>query len=220
MRRFGRSHHLPASQRLIVAPRSAPAHGSRPPAAFRQRFHGESGPAEGFCAPEVWHEPTGRKKIRFITEPAGEGYIHPVTPEEVAERVQQLPRRFRRNLEVVQFSRMTRKRGVFPCYGMQWGSAVYLYPIEASLVETYARPPRPEQIVEARMFGAKWEQTDGEWQLVWTEKTIRDFYLNNVLIHEIGHSVDDRNTRFQDRERFANWFAVEYGYRVSRGRRS
>jgi predicted metalloendopeptidase len=43
--------------------------------------------------------------------------------------------------------------------------------------------------------------------------------LNNVLIHEIGHTVDDRNSSFLDRERFANWFAVEYGYRASRGRR-
>jgi len=41
-----------------------------------------------------------------------------------------------------------------------------------------------------------------------------------VLIHEIGHTVDDRNGGYIDRERFANWFAVEYGYRASRGGRS
>jgi hypothetical protein len=69
------------------------------------------------------------------------------------------------------------------------------------------------------MFGGKWEQEGRRWRLVWTEKAIRDFYLNNVLIHEIGHTIDDRNSSFQDRERFANWFAVEYGYRASRGRR-
>ncbi len=217
MRRSRRQHHRPASQRIVVSPRSAPRQG-RPAAAFRQRFNGD-GYSESFGAPEVWHEPTGRGRIRYITEPPGPGYIHPVTAAEVADRIAQLPPRCRANLEVVQFSRMTRKRSLFPCYGMQWGAAVYLYPIEETLVEVYGRSPHPEQVIEARMFGGKWEEVDGQWRLVWTEQTIRDFYLNNVLIHEIGHSIDNRNSSFLDRERYANWFAVEYGYRVSRGRR-
>ena len=83
--------------------------------------------------PETWHEPVGRSSVKFVVEPAGEGYIHPVTTEEVAERIEQLPKGFRNKLEIVQFSRMTRKRALFPCYGMQWGTAVYLYPIESTL---------------------------------------------------------------------------------------
>lgn len=114
---------------------------------------------------------------------------------------------------------MTRKRGLFPCYGLQWGPNVYLYPIEETLVEHFTRPPRPEQQVEARMYGGRWEQAGEYWQLIWTPETIRDFYLNNVLIHEIGHVNDSRNRNFQARERFANWFAEEYGYRASRNRR-
>jgi len=219
MRRSGQTHHRPASQRLNFSPRSVPARGGRPAAAFRQRRPAESGLSEGFGAPEVWHEPAGRDHVKYLAEPPGLGYIHPVTIEEVAERIKRLPKRYLQNLEVVQFSRMTRKRALFPCYGMQWGSAVYLYPIEASLIEIYVGPPRPEQLIEARMFGGKWEQEKNRWRLVWTEEAIRDFYLNNVLIHEIGHTVDDRNSSFLDRERFANWFAVEYGYRASRGRR-
>ena len=59
----------------------------------------------------------------------------------------------------------------------------------------------------------------GEWTLTWTPENLKDFYLNNVLIHEIGHVLDKRNTRTADRERYANWFAIEYGYRASRGRK-
>jgi hypothetical protein len=55
--------------------------------------------------------------------------------------------------------------------------------------------------------------------LRWTEDSIKDFFLNNVLIHEIGHIHDDRNANPADRERYANWFAIEYGYRASRRRR-
>ena len=189
-----------------------------PVAAYRQRGapHQRS---ESFNAPEVWHEPTGRSQARFVVEPPGNGYIHPVTVDDVRERIAQLPRQFTRGLEVVQFSRMTRKRALFPCYGMQWGANVYLYPIEESLVEIYVRPPRPRQQIEAKMYGGRWVQDGNDWQLIWTPATIRDFYLNNILIHEIGHVNDDRNSSYVDRERYANWFADEYGYRASRGRR-
>ena len=44
-------------------------------------------------------------------------------------------------------------------------------------------------------------------------KAAQDFYLNNILIHELGHLVDERNTGYIERERYAEWFAVQYGYR-------
>jgi hypothetical protein len=156
---------------------------------------------------------------RYVVQPTGEGYIHPVTVDEVRERIQQLPRQFTSAVEVVQLSAMTRKRSYFPLYGMQWGSTVYLYPIEASLVETYRRAPTPQQLIEARMYEGEWKQDGTTWTLSWTPETIRDFYLNNVLIHEIGHVNDTRNTNSAARERFANWFAIEYGYRPSRMKR-
>ncbi|MBX3444057.1 MAG: hypothetical protein KF774_16735 [Planctomyces sp.] len=168
-----------------------------------------------FDAPERWHEPRGRTMPRIIVEPPGREYFHPITPSEVRARILELPERFHGFVDVIQFSRMTRKRRLFPLYGLQWGTAVYLYPIEESLVETFVQPPRPQQAIETRMYGGRWAEEDGCWRLYWTRETIRDFYLNNILIHEIGHALDVRNRRPQDRERFANWFAVEYGYRRS-----
>ncbi|MEM9353911.1 MAG: hypothetical protein AAGA92_12930 [Planctomycetota bacterium] len=120
----------------------------------------------------------------------------------------------------MQFSTMTRKKSSFPCYGMQWGATLYLYPMEASLEEDFASPPRPEVVNEARMYGGRWSRpAPGLWRLSWTEETIRDFYLNNILIHELGHLLDDRNSRYIDRERYAEWFAIEYGYRATGGSR-
>ena len=110
-----------------------------------------------------------------------------MTVHEVRARLLDLPRQFVEPIEVIQFSAMTRKRKLFPCYGMQWGPNVYLYPIEESLVETYYQPPKPQQLVEARMFGGVWSQVNGYHLLTWTEQAIKDFYLNNVLSHEIGH---------------------------------
>lgn len=166
-----------------------------------------------FAPPEDWHEPRDGGSYRFVVQPAGPGFRHVVTPEEVRQRLAQLPAAFLRPLDVIQFSRMTRKKRSFPCYGMQWGSALYLYPLESNLIEYYDRPPKPAQWNEARMYGGRWhEQAPGVWALAWAEEAIKDFYLNNILIHELGHLLDDRNERPADRERFAEWFAIRYGY--------
>lgn len=191
---------------------------ARPPLAYRQRG-GRGTDGEAFNAPEDWHEPQESGHTRYVVQEPGHGYVHPVTVDEVSERLEQLPQKFTCSLEVVQLSRMTRKRALFPCYGMQWGPNIYLYPIEESLVETYVRPPLPQQLIEARMYGGRWSQDGEVWRLEWTWDSIRDFYLNNILIHEVGHVNDDRNRSFDRRERYADWFAVEYGYRASRGRR-
>ena len=174
-----------------------------------------------FVPAENWYEPSDEPAgdYRFVMQAPGAGYRHAVTPTEVRERLAELPGEMLQNLEVIQFSRMTRKKQTFPCYGMQWGNALYLYPIEDSLVEYFPRPPRPAQRIEAEMYGGTWLQQRSGWKLLWTESAVKDFYLNNILIHELGHLLDQRNTSYLDRERFAEWFAIEYGYKPSQRKR-
>lgn len=176
-----------------------------------------------FIPPENWYEPRSEARLaarggyQVIVQPAGEGFRHVVTAAEVRDRLAQLPAWATAPLEVIQLSRMTRKKQSFPCYGMQWGTTLYLYPVDDTLIEQFDAPPLPAQYNEARMYGGQWiDLGAGRWQLVWTPETIRDFYLNNILIHELAHLLDDRNSRSIDRERYAEWFAIEYGYKVSR----
>lgn len=194
------------------SPRTGAVLGKR----FRGADRGRFGPS---LPPEDWHEPTetGNSDYRVIVQDPGAGHVHVVTADEVRARLAKLPAGLLQRLEVVQLSRMTRRKRSFPCYGMQWGSAIYLYPMEESLVEYYVRPPVPSELQEAAMFGARWmQESPGVWALNWTQTAIRDFYLNNVLIHELGHILDDRNSSHVDRERYAEWFAIEYGYKPSR----
>lgn len=206
-----RQSHLRKSSQRRRHPRRG-ADNSRPAAAYRRRG-GSGRRSQTFYAQEDWHEPLGRQNPEIVVQPPGEGYIHPVTGDEVSDRLAELPARFRRQVEVVQLSRMTYKRSLFPRYGMQWGPNIYLYPIEEDLVELHARPPKPQQLIDAKMYGGTWSQEGDLWLLRWTPETIKDFYLNNVLIHEVGHVNDHRNSSYVQRERYANWFAIEYGYR-------
>ncbi len=185
----------------------------------RRALNGQSNAIEPFSPPETWYEPTSAQKgYRVIIKPPGEGYRHVVTPDEVRGRLAELPTHFVKDLDIVQLSSMTRKKQSFPCYGMQWGTTLYLYPLEESLTEYFCGPPPTAFFNEAKMYGGKWhEGSCGEWTLEWTGDSIRDFYLNNILIHELGHLLDERNSNYTDRERYAEWFATEFGYRWTGG---
>lgn len=217
--KFARNEAARLPARHLTASNSARAVRSAHSGALSQRFRGaERNVRLPFVPPEDWHEPQARAgNYRIVVQSPGEGFRHVLTPDDVRARLEQLPVHFLNGLEVVQFSRMTRKKRSFPCYGMQWGAALYLYPIETSFEEHYELPPKPLQVTEARMYGGRWvHEAPGLWKLVWTEAAIRDFYLNNILIHELGHLVDDRNSSTVDRERYAEWFAIEHGYRRSK----
>ncbi|MEQ8788144.1 MAG: hypothetical protein RIC55_17685 [Pirellulaceae bacterium] len=218
------------SFRIPSSPRNrAPSHHNASVLARSSRRRAPSGKrsrgsadraAEPFSPPEDWHEPAEKVSVgyRIIVQEPGDGYEHVVTPDEIRQRLDRLPAFMTEPLEVVQLSRMTRKKQRFPCYGMQWGTALYLYPLETGLVEYFTRPPKPNVITEARMYGGRWKRDSAAniWRLIWTPETIRDFYLNNILIHELGHLLDERNTSYFDRERYAEWFAIEHGYKASR----
>lgn len=170
--------------------------------------------------PEDWHEPViGGTGYKIITQSPGEGYRHIVTPEQVRERLNLVPQQFLEGLDVIQLSCMTMKKQRMPCYGLQWGTSLYLYPLEESLEEWFNIPPLPNVVNEAQMYGGVWDEPwPNTYRLTWSESAIVDFYLNNILIHELGHHVDDRNTNAVKRERYAEWFAIQYGYLASGGR--
>lgn len=169
--------------------------------------------------PEDWHDPIGGSNYRIIEQPAGDGFRHILTAEQVRDRLSLVPQHFLEGLDVIQFSRMTMKKQRMPCYGLQWGTSLYLYPLEESLEEWFPTPQPPGIVNEAKMYGGIWDEPwPGAYRLTWTESTIVDFYLNNILIHELGHHVDKRNTNAVKRERYAEWFAIQYGYLASGGR--
>ena len=213
-----RRQSLPKSAPRPAKRQAVQSHVSWSQRARRLQF-GSRNQCEPFAPPEDWYEPTeSGEDYQIIVQSPGEGYQHVVTPDQIRQRLAEVPQRFLEGLEIIQLSQMTRKKKSFPCYGMQWGAALYIYPLEESLEEYFYTPPRPDVINESKMYGGRWDRPEqGTWRLSWTRDTIADFYLNNILIHELGHLVDDRNSNYTDRERYAEWFAIEYGYRTSGG---
>jgi len=147
-------------------------------------------------------------------EDPGPGFYHPVSMCEVLERLMQLPRFITERLgeRLDHLSMPHLRRPSEPAYGMQWGSSVYLLPIENNLIEILPTVP-PTLRQELAKYGAEWiwNEHDKLWECHWSVETLRIFYLEDVLLHEIGHVLDDRNHSPKDREVYANAFAEQYG---------
>ncbi len=157
----------------------------------------------------IEHEGEG---IYFHVEPAGKGYTHVLNDQEILARLHELPDHLLNNLNCVVLPRMTRKRKLFNVYGMQWGQTIYLYPMPADLrVGDYHTLP-PAYVAEARQFGATVEDHPTGPVIQWTLETAKLYYLENVLIHELGHTLDMKNSSTRDREAFAEAFARKHGH--------
>lgn len=159
----------------------------------------------------LYVEPNGR--LHFKVEQPGPGYFHPLTKDDVRQRLASLPQAFLANLHTVYMPRMTRKRKTLNIYGLQYGYVIYLYPMPDSMTEDLGQEIKPLHRIEAVKAGAVVTDGNGSCKLQWTKDSLRTFYRDNILIHELGHTIDEKNTKEIDRERFAEEFVIKWGRR-------
>ena len=162
--------------------------------------------------PETWYgEARECNGVRIIVDVPGCGYVHAVSREVLEKRLCQFPPEMLVRLVVVKLSTMTRKRASAQLSGMQWGGAVYLYPVPESGKDTCRRPPSVSEKIEIAKCGGKWEISPSESRISMTRKQWELFCLECVFPHELAHLNDDRNTNFRDRERYAEYMAQQLG---------
>jgi hypothetical protein len=78
------------------------------------------------------------------------------------------------------------------------------------MTEVWPHLPKPSVRREYERAGAFWRQVTGGWQLEFAPESLRRFYLNDVLLHEVGHHVNRGSRKNKrDAEAFANWMAIE-----------
>lgn len=146
--------------------------------------------------------------IHVHVEPAGKGYVHVLNEADIRFRLAELPPHLLNHVSCIVLPRMTRKRKLFNIYGMQWAESIYLYPMPVDLRVGDSHALLPAHVAEARQFDAEVEEGP---VIQWTPETIRHYYLENILIHELGHTLDQRNTSDKDREAYAEAFARKWG---------
>jgi hypothetical protein len=134
--------------------------------------------------------PAEPKFPRVITlKPRIPDLIHACKKTDVIAKLQRMPPASLLGLRAVFLMAGTRKQhtcwqGKLCCYGSYWRSCVFLY----------AHP--------SRLRG--YHQLDSLRQL-------RDFYLDDVLVHEVAHHIDrDRDANHKAKESFAYAYVQKY----------
>jgi len=167
---------------------------------------------EGFDIPDepLFEKENGNDVIKIIVEEAGKGYFHPITPDEIASKLSELPHEFLKGLKAIRLCAITRKKKIFYRFGMYLSDNIYVYPFSESLkLPISDTKPKPSITIEFEKFGGRWIFENNFWYLQFDKESLRNFYLNNVLIHEITHHYD-RASNEKNRENFADNFVIQY----------
>lgn len=158
--------------------------------------------------------------IKVFINPLNESFIRPCTLAEIEQVLRTVPPPFLYQLGHLYLPggskkqlQVCRKTFFYGCYSC---GAISLSPFPKKwLRREYAHAPPPHKKLEYDRVGAKSYQSGSTWVLEMSEASLKKFYLQDVLIHEIGHHVDwlRRSAGSKLTEEFAEWFATEYGFR-------
>ena len=151
------------------------------------------------------------------------GFVYPVNLKDVKEVLAQVPPAFLNNLCSVYLLGGTSKqlKASKKCfrYGCYESGIIYLYAFPKwMLKEHWGKRPKPTIIEEYKRMGATWTQDESGWWLEFDRLSLRRFYLYDVLLHELGHHVDQRLWKrdVASVERYAEWFAQEHARTIQK----
>lgn len=163
-----------------------------------------------------------KEKLAVIVNPVHPAFALPLTRLEIQNTIASIPSEFTRDLKgIVCLSGSKKQERVFRnifAYGRYFDGSIWLhrYP-KGFMVSYYTSLPKPSILNDYKRAGAKIAGETGNWSISFDDDSLRDFYLRDVLLHEVGHHVDALNSlkkTHRKSEGYAEWFASEYGFRL------
>jgi hypothetical protein len=156
----------------------------------------------------------------FFEEKSHNSFIVPVTLQDLKSEYSKIPGSLRAGLKGIFLlggtSKIQNTSKTNFRFGTYWNNCIFIHPYPKNLMEkSYAKSPRPHVLNDYKRVGAEVDVKNGGVRVKFTKKALREFYLRDVFIHEMGHHVD-RFFKKNDAksEGFAEWFATEYGFRL------
>lgn len=158
----------------------------------------------------------------FIKDNPSRDFFFPVSEYEILEKINQLPNEYSEQITHIWLKRVDKKdyengdsfQGIFIC-----GSGVNLivlsaFPKDLRMIFGKGKPLQKDLNLYSKWTqNLSFDEKKQVWFLQWELEKIRDYYLNFLLLHEIGHFVESYYERFwskankEKRENFADNFA-------------
>ncbi|GHT44445.1 hypothetical protein FACS189454_01840 [Planctomycetales bacterium] len=169
----------------------------------------------------------GEEKPIFYMENPSKDFYYPATIEEIKETLKLLPREHTEIITHIWLDKIKKKdyqhgkaaQGEFIC-----GSKVYLIKLYAVSIDNKMffgkTKPSNKPLSFYKPYCTDLQHGKDGWYLQWTEDCMKKYFLEKLLLHEIGHCVDSvyqrcwskANTR--KKENFADNYAVIWSNRM------
>ena len=172
---------------------------------------------------KIYHKFEKRIKNRSFplvrVERTHKDFLFPVSAKEIHATISRIPLDYLRGIKAILVPTGSKKqlkatKSLF-IYGEYWMNCIFLHPYpRREMLLTNCNRLRPHELESYRRSGATIGKNEKGTTVTFDERALKGFYLNEVLIHEIGHHIDKQRRPQMKREKFAEWFALEYGYRL------
>ncbi len=165
--------------------------------------------------------------INFFEEPIPDGWVYPCSLQDIQSRLTHLPEQDLEGLWAVGLAAATRKDcWVNGRYRFSEKPIIRLYSYPETL--SYRQTPQTKQadielgLAVEREFGMTVERDGSRYLCRWDLANLRNFTLEHVLLHEIGHHVYARRRKEQgyqpnssrhEEEKWAESYALRYARR-------
>lgn len=168
-------------------------------------------------------KPSENEKLPiFIKDNPSKDFFFPVDENEILGRINRLPKKHRKDVTHIWLKKIDKEnykngnsfQGMFIC-----GSGVNLiilsaFPKDLRMIFGATKPLKKELNLYSKWcHNLQFDEKENVWFMQWESAKIRDYYLNYLLLHEIGHFVDSVYQSFwskageRKRENFADNFA-------------
>ena len=163
----------------------------------------------------------------FIKKNPSRDFYFPVSIEEIKIFLNKLPKEHTENLTHVWLRKMTKKeyekegnvQGCFICGGGV--NLIVLYPFPIDMKMKFGKKKPVNKIIKwYSQYNPELVEENGNWYLFWTEDKIKQYYLEGLLLHEIGHKMDSYYQKYWSKkykkkaEKFADNFAYYWGDKI------
>ena len=157
----------------------------------------------------------GEEKPIFIVDNPSRDFYFPMTVQEVQETIGKLPKNHTDHLTHIWFQKIKKSdyldgktfQGCFICGGGVYLVVLHPFPCDNKMRFGKTKPLK-KTLNYYEDFTTELQEDKYGWFLQWTEEKIKKYYLENLLLHEIGHSIDSFYKRFWSKatvQKKENW---------------
>lgn len=141
-------------------------------------------------------------KPGYYEEAIHPNFIMPVTSQDLEDQLKKIPEQFTEGLKGIFLlggsnkQEKTNKSRLF-CYGCYWLDCIFMLPYSKKKLEVgiFISRASPHKLNDYKRVGAIVSKVNKGTLIKFSPGSLRDFYLRDVFIHEVGHHVDKRYSK-------------------------